>query len=77
MYMYSVETELIHDNQAGFEKGFTTLDYILNLYFLSNTLMKCRKKLFRTFFMKRILHKRIGHQAMPMKVLFKGSMLQA
>lgn len=41
--LYSEEIELIHNNQAGFRKGFSTLDHILTLQFLSNTLMKCKK----------------------------------
>lgn len=47
--LYSEEIELIHNNQAVFRKGFSTLDHIPTLQFLSNTLMKCKKKLFCAF----------------------------
>lgn len=49
LQLYSEEIELIHNNQAGFRKGYSTSDYILTLQFLSNTLMKCKKKPFCAF----------------------------
>ncbi|XP_062608016.1 uncharacterized protein LOC134269832, partial [Saccostrea cucullata] len=38
--LYADEIKLIQENQAGFRKEYSTLDHILTLHLLSNTLMK-------------------------------------
>ena len=47
--MYSDDLNLISGCQSGFRKGYSTLDNIILLHFLSHTLMHCKKKLFCAF----------------------------
>lgn len=47
--MYSDHLNLISGCQSGFRKGYSTLDNIILLHFLSQTLMHCKKKLFCAF----------------------------
>lgn len=46
---YASEINLITSSQAGFRKNHSTLDHILTLQFLSNTLLCRKKKLFCAF----------------------------
>jgi hypothetical protein len=47
--IYAQDVFLIKENQTGFRKGYSTLDNILILQFLSQTLISSRKKLFCGF----------------------------
>ena len=47
--MYSHDLNLISGCQSGFRKGYSTLENIILLHFLSHTLMHCKKKLFCAF----------------------------
>ena len=46
---FADDSTLIKDSQMGFRKGFSTLDNIVILHFLSNTLINSKKKLFCAF----------------------------
>lgn len=46
---YANEINIISESQTGFRKGYSTLDHALTLQFLSETLMKQKKKLFCAF----------------------------
>lgn len=46
---YANEINIISESQTGFRKGYSTLDHVLTLQFLSETLMKQKKKLFCAF----------------------------
>ena len=47
--IYAQDISLLKENQTGFRKGFSTLDNILTLQFLSQSLLSNRKKLFCAF----------------------------
>ena len=46
---FADDSTLIKDSQMGFRKGFSTLDNIVILHFLSNMLINSKKKLFCAF----------------------------